>query len=602
MIDINAFLKNVTTQPGVYKMLGEGGEVLYVGKARNLKKRLNSYFHKSHEDIKTQALVKKIFQVEVMITKNETEALLLENNLIKQYKPRFNVLLRDDKSYPYLFLSTQHPFPRLDFYRGAQKLPGRYFGPYPSTQAVRENLLLLQKIFKLRNCSHSFFENRSRPCLQYQIERCTGPCVGLISQDEYAIDVKHVLLFLEGKGQSILLDLVKRMEDASEKLDFEAAARFRNQLASLRKLQEQQHVMNVRDKNVDVVVVAQAHAEIALQVLMVRNNRVLGNKTYFPKTPADTGSEEVLEAFLNQHYVNLNGYVPSVIIVNERLKNKKNIVEVLSDYAQHRVAISDKVRGGRASLLEIALRNVKQALTLQLADKNNAYQRFLSFQQALNLLDMPKKIACFDVSHTRGEETVASYVVFTQEGAAKSEYRRYNIEGVTPGDDYAAMHQVMMRRFGQMSPELRPDVVLIDGGLGQLHQAEKVCHTLNIHDVLLIGVAKGRERKSGKETLWLSGQDSPLELASTSLAFHLMQQVRDESHRFAITGHRMRREKKRLHSELEQIPGVGAKRRKALLNYFGGWQEVKKANREELLKVPGMSHALVEKILAYFES
>lgn len=600
--DATVFLKNVTTQPGVYQMLGEKEDVLYVGKAKNLKKRLASYFQKNHDSVKTQLLVQKISRIEVIITKNETEALLLENSLIKQHMPRFNVLLRDDKSYPYLFISTYDPFPRLAFHRGAQKEKGRYFGPYPSSHAVRENLLLLQKIFKLRNCGNHFFANRTRPCLQHQIKRCTAPCVDYISQEAYAEDVKHALLFLEGKGEMILADLAKRMEQASENLEFELAARFRNQIASLRKLQEQQDVVNMRDKEMDVIVVAQLHTLIAVQVLMVRGGHLLGNKTYFPKVPANTAQDEVLEAFLAQYYLNAKERViPSKIVINVPLKNQKELAEAFSSHAQHKVVITHAVKTGRARLLDIALRNVKQALSLQFADKTNLYQRFMQLQQVLHLIDMPKKIACFDISHMRGEETVASYVVFTQEGPLKNEYRRYKIEGITPGDDYAAMHQVLTRRFSHLSPELRPDVILIDGGLGQLHQAEKVLHALNINDIILIGVAKGKERKSGKETLWFSGKETPLELEPTSLAFHLIQQVRDESHRFAITGHRLRREKKRVTSELEHVPGVGPKRRRELLNYFGGWQEVKKASLEELMKVPGMSRKLAEKIFNYFK-
>ncbi len=600
LFDSQAFLKQSPTQPGVYKMLGVEDEVLYVGKAKNLKKRLTSYFQKNHELVKTQLLVQKIQKIEVIITASETEALLLENNLIKRYKPRFNVIFRDDKSYPYLYIATQQDFPRMEFHRGAQKAGGRHFGPYPSSHAVRENLQLLQKIFKLRDCRDHFFLNRTRPCLQYQIKRCTAPCVGYISQADYAEDVKNAILFLEGKSQAIIEKLINKMEEASQTLDFERAAKFRNQITSLRKLQEKQGVVNTHDKEMDVMVVVQQHALTGVQVLMIRGGLLIGNKTYFPRVPLTATLPDIAAAFLSQYYLNSpERKIPTKILINVAMKDRRELSNVFSLQAKQKISILHAARGERARFLEMALRNAKQSLSLQLADKSNNYQRFLQLQQALKLIDLPKKMACFDISHTLGEETVASYVVYTQEGAQKNEYRRYLIQDITPGDDYGAMKQAITRRFSQMLLENRPDVVLIDGGLGQLHQAEAVFRVLNIQGVLLLGVAKGKARKSGKETLWLSGQSEPVEVDPTSLAFHLIQHVRDEAHRFAITGHRLRREKKRVTSELEHIPGIGPKRRRDLLNYFGGWQEVKKASVEALMQVPGMSRALAEKIHAY---
>lgn len=595
--DSQHFLKNLTTQAGVYQMLDEAKAVLYVGKAKNLKKRLSSYFQKRHDNIKTQLLVQKIHSIDITITHNETEALLLENSLIKKHLPRFNVIFRDDKSYPYLFISTRDLYPRLEFHRGARKQQGQYFGPYPSAYAVRENLRLLQKLFKLRNCNNHYFAMRSRPCMQYQIKRCTAPCVGYISSEDYATDVNNAILFLQGKAKSILDELAIKMEKASTELQFELAAHFRNQISRLRKLQEQQAVVDTRDKEMDVIVVSQAYSIFAVQVLMIRGGLVLGNKTYFPKVPANTTEVEVLEAFLSQYYlVASDRLIPAKIILNLPLQEQKELMTAFSQKAGYAVRIQHRVKAERSRLLMMAESNVKQALVMQLSDKSTHFQRFLQLQVALNLPETPKKLACFDISHTGGEETVASYVVFNQEGPLKAEYRRLIIKGITPGDDYAAMKQAVERRFERLIPEHRPDILLIDGGLGQLHQAEQVFSTLNIHDVILMGVAKGRERKSGKETLWLSGREAPLSIESTSPGFHLIQHVRDEAHRFAITGHRLRRDKKRKTSELEHIVGIGPKRRKALLNHFGGWQEIRNASIEDLAKAPGMSRSLAEKV------
>ena len=591
-----SFLKNLTTQPGVYQMWGEGEEILYIGKAKNLKKRLSNYFQKKHEDLKTRVLIQQIKRIEIILTKNETEALLLENTLIKQHKPKYNVLLRDDKSYPYLFVS-QHDFPRLDFHRGSQSMPGYYFGPYLSANAVRENLQLLQKIFKLRNCRDHFFSNRTRPCLQYQMKRCTAPCVAYISKKAYAQDVKNAILFLEGKTETLLKMLSKKMEEASSRLEFELAAYFRNQISALQKLQTQQDVINTKDKEMDVIVIAQIDFLVGVQVMIIRGGRLLGNKTYFPRVPEGTGLEEVIEAFLMQFYLNSQQHlVPPRIMINLDLPGRKELINIFSFQAKEKIRILQRAMGARARLIDIALRNLKQAITLELSDKTNFHHRFERLQRVLKLPNLPKKIACFDISHTQGEETVASYVVFTVEGAQKSEYRRLGIKGITPGDDYAAMRQVIEKRFTALSLDARPDMVLIDGGRGQLRQAERVFQELNIGEISLIGIAKGRERKPGKETLWLSGKPTPFIVEPTDLAFRMIQQVRDEAHRFALVSHRSRFEKKRRTSELERIAGLGPQRRRSLLNYFGGWQEIKRASIEEIKKVKGISRSLAEKI------
>ncbi len=603
--DSKAFLKTLTSRPGVYRMLDAEGTVIYVGKAKNLKNRVSSYFRSQGLAPKTQALVANICNIEVTVTHTENEALLLENNLIKQLRPRYNILLRDDKSYPYLYLSDDK-FPRLGFHRGKRGKRGRYFGPYPSASAVRESLNLLQKLFPVRQCEEHFFRNRSRPCLQYQIKRCSAPCVELISREAYAEDVRHAVMFLEGKDNAIIDELVGRMEQASASLEFEQAALYRDQIANLRRVQERQYVMG-EGGDLDVVAARVRNGIGCVQVFFIRGGRNLGNKSYFPAHTAESDEADLLQAFLPQYYLaegRSGSALPGEIIISHKLPEQELLQQVLTEKAGRKLALSHSVRGDRARWLELALTNAEQALSSHLAAKANIYARFVALQEAFALEEMPQRLECFDISHTMGEATVASCVVFDTNGALKSDYRRFNIEGITPGDDYAAMHQALTRRFKRLKEGEGkfPDILLIDGGKGQLAQAEEVMEELQVAGVMLIGVAKGPERRPGLEQLILSGQSQPTILPADSPALHLVQQVRDEAHRFAITGHRQRRAKARRSSVLEGIPGLGPKRRQLLLKQFGGLQEVARAGVEDLIKIKGISRQLAQSIYDTFHN
>lgn len=597
--DAERFLQTVTTRPGVYRMLGADGKLLYVGKARNLKKRLASYFRTSGLAVKTRALMGHVRQVEVTVTRTEGEALILENNLIKEFKPRYNILLRDDKSYPYIYLSAHADFPRLGFHRGAKDPKGVYFGPYPSAAAVRESLNLLQKVFPVRQCEDTFYRNRSRPCLQYQIKRCTAPCVNLVAREDYQEDVRHAVMFLEGKNQQVIDELVGRMEAAAQALDFEAAARYRDQIATLRRIQERQYVSG-EGGDADVIASVARNGVSCVEVFFLRGGRLLGNKTFYPRHVQDDSAAEVLAAFIPQYY--LGREVPAEILLSHPLEDRELLEHTLSELAGHRVALSHGVRGERARWLAMAAANAEHALVRQLASKANSLQRVEALQEALGLDQRPERIECFDISHSMGEAAVASCVVFNTEGALKSDYRRFNIEGITPGDDYAAMRQALSRRYTRLKQGEGPlpDILLIDGGKGQLAEAAAVLEELQIEGVLIIGVAKGAERRPGAETLFLSQSGLPFILPADSPALHLIQQIRDEAHRFAITGHRARRGKARSRSPLEDIAGLGPKRRRLLLSQFGGLQEVARAGVEDLAKVRGISHELAERIYQAF--
>ena len=596
--DARDFLKHLTSRPGVYRMLAAEGEVLYVGKARNLKKRVSSYFRASGLSTKTQVLMSQVVQVEVTVTHTESEALLLENNLIKSLQPRYNVLLRDDKSYPYIFLSTSQDYPRLAVHRGARKLKGRYFGPYPNATAVRESLHLLQKVFRVRQCEDSFFSNRSRPCLQYQIKRCTAPCVGLISPESYAEDVRHTVQFLEGKNSEIVDELAQRMDQAAEALDYETAGRYRDQIINLRRVQERQYVSGERG-DLDIIAVAIEGGMACIQVFFIRAGRNLGNKTFFPRAPGEEGAGEILSAFVAQYY--LGRETPGELLVNAEIPDADLLEQVLSEQSGHAVAVRGRVRAERARWLEMAERNARHALQARLASRAGMTQRFEALQKLLDLEEPVTRVECFDISHTGGEATVASCVVFNQEGAVKSDYRRFNIEGVEPGDDYGAMSQALLRRYTRISAEdgQMPDLVLIDGGKGQLAVAEQVMEELNLTGIPLVGVAKGPERKAGWEVLHQPG-GRELRLSPDDPALHLIQQIRDEAHRFAITGHRQRRARSRTESTLEAIPGIGPKRRQQLLRRFGGMREVARAGVEDLAKVNGISRELAQQIYDVF--
>lgn len=597
MLNIKAFLNNLPNQPGIYQMLGEDGTILYVGKARNLKKRVTSYFSRA-KDLKTQALMKHVKDINVTITHSENDALLLECNLIKKHKPHYNVLFRDDKSYPYILL-TEETFPRIDLYRGAKNIKGRYFGPYPSAGAVRETIHIIQKLFKLRTCSDGFFASRSRPCLQHQIGSCSGPCGALISPEEYQQNVQHTILFLEGKSQLIIDELNKRMEQFAKELNFEAAAHVRDQIQRLRQIQERQYV-SAGHGNVDVVGFASSAGIFCIQLLVIRGGRILGSRAYFPTVPQGSSPEEIVTSFIAQHYLGTHKDVheiPSEIILDAVLADHIWLAATLSEQAKHKVVLSQKVRGERNKWLEIAINSAKQSVASRLLNKINTHERFEALQKTLHLESLPKRIECFDISHSMGEETVGSCVVFNITGPVKSDYRRFNITNITPGNDFAAMQQALSRRYKRLQTEGAsfPDILLIDGGKPQLSAAEQVLGELNIHSILLIGVAKGVTRKPGFETLYIPNK-LPIHLPPDSLSLHLIQQIRDEAHRFAITGHRNRRDKKRVTSSLETIPGIGAKRRRELLRYFGGIQAINRASLEELAKVPGISQSLAERI------
>ena len=598
MQNAKAFLSSVTHQPGVYQMLGEDGKILYIGKARDLKKRLASYFSGRAKDIKTQALLKHVKDVTITITHSENEALILECNLIKKHQPHYNVLFRDDKSYPYIHVTTEKKYPRIDFYRGNKKSGGKFFGPYPDTTAVRETINLIQKIFRIRTCTDSFFSARLRPCLLYQIGRCTGPCTKMISEEDYQNSVKFAVLFLQGENKQLLNELTQKMEDASQTLNYELAAKLRDQISKLRQIQERQYV-DAPQGDVDVIGMATASGMACIQLLVIRGGRILGSRSFFPSIPAHSTHAEIVTSFITQHYLVAATDMPKEILLDEKFPERDWLANALSERAKHKVGIACQVRGERRKWLEIAKNSAKQSIASHLYVKTHLKERFTTLQKVLDLKAMPKRIECFDISHTMGEETVGSCVVFDINGPVKSDYRRFNIKDIIPGDDPAAMRQAIMRRYkrAQTEESVLPDILLIDGGLPQLSSAQKVLAELNMNSILLLGVAKGVTRKPGFETLYLVDQP-PLHLSPDSSALHLIQQVRDEAHRFAITGHRQRRDKKRKTSVLEAIPGIGPKRRRELLRYFGGIQAINRASLAELEKVPGMSRSLAERLFA----
>ncbi|MFA3760722.1 excinuclease ABC subunit UvrC [Yersinia sp. 2466 StPb PI] len=599
--DSKEFLKTVTSQPGVYRMYDKTGTVIYVGKAKDLKKRLTSYFRAQVASRKTETLVKNIAQIDVTVTHTETEALLLEHNYIKLYQPRYNVLLRDDKSYPLIFLSAD-THPRLAIHRGAKHEKGEYFGPFPNSYAVRETLALLQKLFPVRQCENSVYRNRSRPCLQYQIGRCSGPCVaGLVSDDEYQRQVDYVRLFLSGKDQQVLTQLISRMEEASQSLHFEDAARIRDQIQAVRRVTEQQFVSG-DSADLDVIGVAFDAGLACVHVLFIRQGKVLGSRSYFPKVPAGTELSEVVQTFVGQFYLqgSQGRTLPGEILLDFTLEEKDLLASSLSELAGRKIQIQSRPRGDRARYLKLARTNASTALITRLSQQSTIHQRMKELAKILNL-DEINRMECFDISHTMGEQTVASCVVFDANGPVRSEYRRYNISGITPGDDYAAMSQVLKRRYGKALDDKKiPDVIFIDGGKGQLSQAFDVFASLTVEwdkqKPLLVGVAKGSDRKAGLETLFLEAQGEGFSLPPDSPALHLIQHIRDDSHNHAITGHRQRRAKVKNTSALETIEGVGPKRRQILLKYMGGLQPLLNASVEEIAKVPSISQALAEKI------
>jgi excinuclease ABC subunit C len=598
--DPKPFLANLSQRPGVYRMIAANGEVLYVGKARSLKNRVSTYFtgSKAHA-AKTMAMVSQIANIEVTATASETEALLLEYNLIKRHRPRYNVTLRDDKSFPYLYITTEQDYPRISFYRGSRKLPGRFFGPYPNARATRETVLLLQKLFLLRPCSDTFFANRSRPCLQYQIKRCSGPCVGLISVENYKQDVEDAIKVLEGRGAELIDDLAGRMEEAAQLLEFERAARLRDQINGIKAIHSTQSVTRNVTEDIDAVALVSHGSDHCVAIVFVRGGRNLGSSNFFPRAGLAEESE-LLSGFLSQYYLGRDA--PGEILISQPIEDADLLEATLSERLERSVQIRSGVRGVRARWLEMARTNAELGLNMRRATEATTTEQLQSVAEVFGLSAPPKRMECFDVSHTMGERTVASCVVFGPEGPLKSDYRRFNIEGLAPGDDYGAMRQALERRYRriQAGEGRLPDILLIDGGKGQVQQALDVLVELGITGVPVVGVAKGEARRSGDETLILGATGRTLWPGPESPASHLIQAVRDEAHRFAITGHRGRREKAREASSLEEIPGVGAHRRSALLKHFGGLGGLQKAGVEELMRVRGISKDLAERIYATF--
>ena len=602
--DHSLFLSNTTQQSGIYQMFGVDGAILYVGKAKNLKTRLSSYFRKTGLTPKTQALVARIARIEVTVTASETEALILEQNLIKSNRPPYNILLRDDKSYPYIFISSGEDYPRISFHRGAKKKKGDYFGPFPNVGAVKESLHFLQKTFRVRQCEDSVFRNRTRPCLQYQIKRCTAPCVKFISPDDYKTDVYHTGLFLTGNADKLLGELADKMDAASQQLAFEKAAAYRDQITALRTVQSQQ-IIEEGNGDIDVIAAEMRVSAICVHILFIRQGRILGSRSFYPHATLAETPAQILAEFIPQFYLaNTARDIPRELIVSEILEDADLLSVALQQAAGRQVAINHQVRSHRAQWLQMAATAAKQNIIAHINSKKNSLDRFIALQEALGLEDTPQRLECFDISHSSGELTVASCVVFDTNGPLKSDYRRFNIEGITPGDDYAAMEQALTRRYTRLQngEDKLPDILLIDGGKGQLGKAIEVLAELGVQDVLLIGVAKGSTRKAGFETLFDGETGAEIVLPGDSPALHLIQHIRDESHRFAITGHKQRRDKKRKTSSLEDIPGIGASRRRELLRHFGGLAEVQNASINELGKVNGISQKLAEDIYAFFHN
>ena len=594
--NLSSVLASLSQKPGVYRLLDAAGKVLYIGKARNLRRRVSSYFRGGGLDGKTLALTAKVADIECTVTHSETEALLLEQSLIKRERPPYNVVLRDDKSYPYIELAADADFPRLCFHRGARRKTARYFGPYPSASAVRESLNILQKLFRLRQCDDSFFKNRSRPCLQHQIRRCSAPCVGFIDKEAYGRDVALGVLFLEGRSKQVLEMFKRNMQSAAEQLDYERAARYRDQIAQLQLVQEQQHIQ-AADGDVDLFAVVEGGGQACILGLFVRSGRMIGQRAWFPRNELGIGEADLLGAFLSQFYLGgTERDMPKTIIPSLSIDEGQVLAEALRQRLGRRVEVAAAVRGQRARWRQLALENAAASLSAYLADKRNVFARLVGLQEALGLEEMPERLECFDVSHSSGEATVASCVVFNRDGPLKSHYRRFNIKEVAPGDDYGALEQALRRRYTRLreAEEALPDVLVVDGGKGQVSRAEAVLNELQVEGVLLLGVAKGLGRKPGLERFFLNGGE--LSLPAQSDAFHLLQHIRDEAHRFAVTGHRQRRMKQRRRSELDEVPGVGAKRRRGLLTHFGGLAALKGASVEEIAKAPGISRRLAEQV------
>ena len=594
--DSKSFLRSLTHRPGVYSMLNAKHKVVYVGKARDLKKRVSTYFHRTQQDPKTAAMIKQVARVEVTVTNTEAEALLLEYNLIKRHKPYFNIILRDDKSYPYIYASTDHRFPRLRFHRGPRKGNGRYFGPYPSSRAVRQTLNELQKLFLIRPCKDSFFRNRTRPCLQYQIKRCTAPCVDLITEEQYAKDIDAAIQFLDGKNQSVINTFVERMDEASGAQQYEQAARYRDQIAKLKAVEARQLVTRSANKDLDIIGFASNGAIHCVTIIFIRNGAVIGSRDHFPRSPGQTQRRVLLNGFVAQYYLGRDA--PREIIVEDKIEDAAVLQATLTKRCEHKVEIRHRVRGDRQRWLELANTNAAQGLSLKVASNATIRRQFKALGEALGFDDAPERLECFDVSHTSGEATVASCVVFNTAGPMKSDYRRFNVTPGIGGDDYEAMREALRRRYARVKKHEvpMPDILFVDGGKGQLAAAMTVLDELELNWLQIVAVAKGRARRAGAEQLFVPGEKKPLQLPADSPALLLIQQIRDEAHRFAITAHRQRRGKARKTSTLERIPGLGPKKRRELLRQFGGLQGVTAAGIDDLVKVRGIGRTLAETI------
>ena len=593
--DHKEFTASLPRRPGVYRMFDTDGELLYVGKAKSLKDRVSTYFNPSNVVPKIQALVHQIAKIEVTVTNSEAEALLLEYNLIKAHKPRFNIVLRDDKSFPYVHLEEGHDFPRLAFYRGSRSAKGRYFGPFPNAGAVRDSLNQLQKLFRIRNCRDSFFANRSRPCLQHQIGRCSAPCVGLISREDYAQDMEAAVKVLEGRNDEVNTQLQARMEEAAGKLQFERAALIRDQLATLKRIQAQQIVTAEGERDLDVFAIVGEPGEYAVSVMLVRGGRNLGTSSYFPRA-ALAEPEEALASFVMQYYSTQDP--PPEVLVGRKLEDADSLAQVLAERANHAVVVRCPVRGLGVRWVEMTAENATQGLRMRAAQKQGMEEMLAALADELELPEPPTRIECFDISHTGGEGTVASCVVFGTEGPLKKEYRRFNITGVTPGDDYAALRQALDRRYTRIrAGEVpAPDLLLIDGGLGQIAQVHEALAELGFGELMLVGVAKGPDRKPGQERLFVYGAAAPRIPEAHSPASRLVQRIRDEAHRFAITGHRRKRARRYNESVLEVVPGLGPAKRRELLKHFGGLQGVMRAGIADFEQVPGIGASLARSL------
>lgn len=594
--DYSDFLKTLPSKPGVYQMIDSAKKIIYVGKAKNLKRRVSSYFQKKAEHPKTELMISRIADINIIITSSENEALILEQNLIKELRPRYNILLRDDKSYPYIVLPEDQTFPRLYSYRGARRKDSRYFGPFTSGSAVKESVQFLQKTFQIRHCTDSFFTNRSRPCLQYEIKRCSAPCVGYISQEAYQAQVDKARLFLQGKNQSLLKTVATEMERAATDLNFELAAQLRDQLNKLRQVQEQQHVYG-KEGEYDVLAIIAQDDKTIISVLSVRGGKVIGNQNYFPRVPTGSSANETVAAFISQYYLHSNS-VPQNILVNILPEDTDWLISVLSEQAQHKIHILQPKRGNKMQWLDMATRNAQHTLTTALQQENIQQLRLHTLQQQLQRVDPIERMECFDISHHQGTATVASCVIYNSEGFARNDYRRFNIKDVPAGDDYAALRQAIKRRYQRILVEQLPlpNIVIIDGGRGQLQQAIDIFTELKIEHVMLLSISKGPGRKAEYDQLWCVVDGKPQELMLEGAARLLIQAIRDEAHRFAITGHKKQKLKRQKESILESIAGVGRKRQRDLLKWFGGVQALQNASVAEIAKVAGIRQIIAQRI------